>query len=75
MKKIFLIVILGIVFGRLMFAEPTDWTWHDYEIYCYKVNREPTFDEYKTLQKDACFGEEEKEVIKLFEAANKGENK
>lgn len=73
MKKIFLITFLEIIFGRFIFAEPTNITWHDYEIICYKSNREPTFEEYKTLQKDVCFGEEESEIYNLFEKANKGD--
>lgn len=74
MRKVFLTSFLIAIFGGFISAEPTDITWHDYEMICYNLNRKLSFEEYETLQKDACFGEEESEIYKLFEEANEGED-
>jgi hypothetical protein len=51
MKKIF-ILLVSLLIGSSLFAYGTnddDFTWHDYEVLCWRYDVEPTWEQYEYL--------------------------
>lgn len=66
LKKLSLILVILLSLSSHVIAEE-DWTWIDYEMYCFKNNTFPKYEEFLKISESICLGDDESIILNLFE--------
>lgn len=72
LKKLSLILVSLLSLSSYVIAEE-DWTWIDYEMYCFKNDRSPSYEEFLKISENVYLGDDESIILNLFEEDEKEE--